>query len=154
MPINTFSSKQYPYVFPQSPAAIHTEYPHVFPQSSATIHAVSSEPTPPESHPAALPARAFKSKKIMNLPRVSLQETELIQYQHHPELLQTETFVYFNDDEVDYEAFRIPAFITAYQETIFYVVFADTGPTGMAFTSVDLFDLLRTSERVTIDSLE
>ncbi|KAF8734645.1 hypothetical protein AX14_003278 [Amanita brunnescens Koide BX004] len=106
---------------------------------------------PRHPKPATLPARAFKSKKIMNLPRDSLQETELIQYQHRPELLQTETFVYFNEDEADYEAFRIPAFLTADQETIFYVVFADTGPTGMAFASVDLFDL-RTSERVIIDS--
>ena len=87
----------------------------------------------------------------MNLPCVSLQETELIQYQHRPELLQTETFVYFNEDEEDYEAFRVSVFITADQETIFYVVFANTGPTGMTFTSADLFDLLRTSERVTID---
>lgn len=139
------------YIFPKSPAAIYTKYPYVSPQSSVTMHTVSSEPTTPDSHPATLPARAFKSKKIMNLPCVSLQETELIQYQHRPELLQTETFVYFNEDEEDYEAFRVSVFITADQETIFYVVFANTGPTGMTFTSADLFDLLRTSERVTID---
>jgi hypothetical protein len=82
----------------------------------------------------------------MNLPRVLLQETELIQYQRRPEPLQRETFVSFN--EAEYEVFRIPAFITADQERIFYVVFADEGPEAVAFTHVNLFDLLRTSERV------
>ena len=95
MPINAFSSKQYPYIFPQSPAAIH----------------VSSEPA--SDYPTTLPACAFKSKEVMNLPRDPLQE--LIQYQRCPELLQRETFVSFNEDEADYEVFRIPAFITANQ---------------------------------------
>ena len=84
----------------------------------------------------------------MNLPRVLLQETELIQYQHRPELLQMETFVSFDEDEAEYEAFRIPAFITANQERIFYTVYADEGPEAVACTSINLFDLLRTSERV------
>jgi len=101
MPINTLS-KQYPYVFPESPAAIH----------------VSSEPAPSD-YPTTLAARAFKSKEVMNLPRVSLQETELIQYQRRPELLQRETFVSPDEDEAGYEVFRIPAFITAGQERIF-----------------------------------
>ena len=130
MLINAFFSKKHPYVFPKSPAvAIH----------------LSSEPTPSD-YPTALPARAFKSNEVMNLPRVSLQKTELIQYQHRPELLQREIFVSFNEDEV----FRIPVFITAGQERIFYVVYADEGPEAVACTSVDLFDLLRTSERILI----
>lgn len=132
MPINAFLSKQYPYVFPESPSVV--------------IHG-SSEPVPSD-YPTTLAARAFKSKRIMNLPRVSLQETELIQYQRRPELLQRETFVSFNEDEAEYEAFRIPAFITANQQRIFYVVYADEGPEAVACTSINLFDLLRTSERV------
>ncbi|KAF8343486.1 hypothetical protein F5887DRAFT_973233 [Amanita rubescens] len=88
------------------------------------------------------------SKEVMNLPRVPLQEMELIQYQRCPELLQRETFVSFNEVEAYYEVFRIPAFITADQEIFFYVVYADEGPEAMVCTSVDLFDLLRTSERV------
>lgn len=132
MPINAFLSKQYPYVFPES--------------TSVVIHG-SSEPVPSD-YPTTLAARAFKSKRIMNLPRVSLQETELIQYQRRPELLQRETFVSFNEDEAEYEAFRIPAFITANQQRIFYVVYADEGPEAVACTSINLFDLLRTSERV------
>ena len=84
----------------------------------------------------------------MNLPRVSLQETELVQYQRRPELLERETFVSFNEDEGEYQVFRVPAFLTAGQERIFYVVYADEGPEAVACTDVDLFDLLRTSERV------
>jgi len=83
----------------------------------------------------------------MNLPRVLLQDTELIQYQRNPELLQRDTFVSFNEDEAEYEAFRVSAFFTA-DERIFYVVYADEGPEALACTSIDLFDLLRTSERV------
>ena len=132
IPINAFLSKQYPYVFPEEPlAAIN----------------VSSEPAPSD-YPKTLAARGFKSNEVMNKPRVSLQETDLIQYQRRPELLQRATFVSFNEDEAEYEVFRIPAFITAGQERIFYVVFADEGPEAVAFTSVDLFDLLRTSERI------
>jgi hypothetical protein len=130
MPINAFSSKQHPYASAQSPAAID----------------VSSEPA--SNYPTTLPARAFKSKEVINLPRVPLQELELIQYQRCPELLQRETFVSFNEAEAYYEVFRIPAFITADQEIFFYVVFADEGPEAVACTSADLFDLLRTSERV------
>ena len=127
MPIN-FLSKQYPYVFPESPVATHV--------------------STPSNYPTTLAARAFKSKEVMNLPRVSLQETELVQYQRRPELLQRETFVSFNEDEAEYEVFRIPAFITANQRRIFYVVYADEGPEAVASASVDLFDLLRTSKRV------
>ncbi|KAF8349643.1 hypothetical protein F5887DRAFT_947384 [Amanita rubescens] len=123
--------KQYPYIFPQSPVAIH----------------VSSEPAPSD-YPTTLLARAFKSEEVINLPRVSLEETEIIQYQHSPRLLQRETFVSFNEDEACYEVFRIPAFITADQEKVFYVVYADEGPEAVACTSVNLFDFLRTSERV------
>ena len=131
MLINAFFSKKYPYVFPVKSPAVATH--------------VSSEPTPSD-YPTTLPARAFKSNEVMNLPRISLQMTELIQYQRRPELLQRETFVSFNEDEV----FRIPVFITAGQERIFYVVYADEGPEAVACTSVDLFDLLRTSERILI----
>ena len=73
---------------------------------------------------------------------------ELTEYQHHPELLQKETFVYFNEDQAEYEAFRIPMFITSGQERIFYVVYADEGPEAVTFTSIHMFDLLRTSKRV------
>jgi hypothetical protein len=131
MPINTFLSKQYPYVFP--------------PESPSVV--IPSEPVPSD-YPLTLAARAFESKEVMNLPRISLQETDLIQYQRHPELLQTETFVSFGEDEAEYEAFRIPAFITANQEKIFYVVYADEGPEAVSCSSINLFDLLRTSERV------
>ena len=75
---------------------------------------------------------------------------ELIQYQRHPELLRRETFVFFNEDEVEYEVFCIPVFITAGQEKIFYAVYTDEGPEAAACTSVDLFDLLRTSEQILI----
>jgi hypothetical protein len=56
--------------------------------------------------------------------------------------------VSFNEDETEYETFRIPMFITAGQERIFYVVYADEGPEAVAFTSINLFDLLRISKRV------
>ena len=124
--INAFLSKKYPYIPPP-------------PESAA----VSSEQ--PSDYPITLAARAFKSTEVMNLARVSLQETELSEYQHRPDLLQRETFVSFNEDKAEYEAFRIPMFITAGQERIFYVVYADEGPEAVAFTSVHLFDLLRTS---------
>jgi len=121
--------------------------PYVFPKSPAVAIHVSSEPTPSDyDYPITLPARAFKSNEVMNLPRVSLQKTELIRYQRCPELLHRETFVSFDEDEV----FRIPLFITAGQERIFYVVYADEGAEAVACTSVDLFDLLRTSERILI----
>jgi hypothetical protein len=84
----------------------------------------------------------------MDLPRASLQGTELSKYQHRPELLQRETFVFFNEDKAEYEAFRIPMFITAGQERIFYVVYADEGPEAVALTNIHLFDLLRTSKLV------
>ena len=73
IPINAFLSKQYPYVFPEEPppAAIH----------------VSSEPAPSD-YSQILAARGFESKEVMNIPRVSLQEADLIQYQSRPELLQ------------------------------------------------------------------
>jgi hypothetical protein len=138
MSINAFSTKQYPYVFPESP----------IPESPFMLH-VSPEPAPP-TYPTILVARAFKSKEVMDMPRVSLQETELIQYQHHPELLQSETFLSLDEDEAEYKVFRIPAFITADKERIFYMVYADKGPEAVAFTSVQLFDLLRTSERVQV----
>jgi hypothetical protein len=135
IPINACFSKQYPYVFPESPAgAIH----------------VSSEPAPSD-YPATLAARAFQSKEVISLPLVSVQETDLTHYQRRPELLQRETFVSFDEDQ-GYNVFRIPAFITAGQERIFYVVYADEGPEALACTSIDLFDLLRTSERVMRDS--
>ena len=54
----------------------------------------------------------------------------------------------FNEDEAEYEAFRIPMFITAGQERIFYVVYADEGTEAVGFTSILLFDLLRTSKLV------
>ena len=73
--VNTLS-KKYPCAFPESPAAID----------------VSSE-LAPSDYPNTLAAHAFKSTEIKNLPRASLQETELTKYQHHPELLQRETFV-------------------------------------------------------------
>ena len=123
MPINALS-KRYPYIPPPESAVVSSE------QSSR--------------YPATIPASAFKSTDVLNLPRASLQETELSKYQHRPELLQGETFV-SNEDE---EAFRIPMFITAGQERIFYVVYADEGPEAVAFTSIHLFDLLRRSELV------
>jgi hypothetical protein len=129
---NAFFSKQHPYVFPESPAA--------------AIH-VPSE-SAPSDYPATLPARAFQSKEVMNLPRVSVREADLNYYQRRPELVQTETFVSFDEDQAEYEVFRIPAFITAGQEKISYVVYADEGPEALACTFVDLIDLLRTSERV------
>jgi hypothetical protein len=133
--LTAFSSKKYPYI-PESPsAAIHANIP------------VSSE-SPPSDYPITLPARAFKSTEVMELPCVSVQETELTEYQHRPELLQKETFVSFNEDQAEYEAFRIPMFITSGEERIFYVVYADEGPEAVAFTSINLFDLLRTSKRV------
>ena len=126
MSINAFLSKQYPYVFPESPVeAIH-------------VSAESASSDYPNT-------RAFGSKEIMNLPRTSLQETDLIRYDG--ELLHRETFVSFDEDE-GYEVIRIPAFITAGRETIFYVVYADEGLEAVACTSNNLFDLLRTSERV------
>ncbi|KAM6501540.1 hypothetical protein JOM56_001517 [Amanita muscaria] len=124
--------KQYLYGFPEFPAAIP----------------VSSEPEPPDLYPNTLVARPFKSKEVMNLPRVSVQETELIQYQRRPELLLRETFMYFDEDEAKYQVIRIPVFLTADQERLFYVVYADEGPEAFAFISVHLFEILRTSERV------
>ena len=50
----------------------------------------------------------------------------------------------FNEDDEEYEAFRIPMFLTA-EERIFYVVYVDEGAEAVACTN--LFDL-RTSERV------
>ena len=135
MLINAFFSKNHPYVFPKSPEAVTTH--------------VSSEPTPSD-YPTTLPGRAFKSNEVMNLSRVSLQMTERIQYQCRPELLQRETFVSFNEDEV----FRILVFITAGQERIFYVVNADEGPEAVACTSIDLFDLLCTSEQILIQNFK
>ena len=108
----------------------------------------SDYPTAQSDYPTTLATRGFKSTEVMNLPRASLQETELNNYHHHPELLYKETFVSFNNDEAEYEAFRIPMFITAGQERIFYVVYADEGPEAVAFTSSNLYDLLRTSKRV------
>ena len=127
MSINAFLSKQYPYVFPESPSAV--------------IH-VSSEPAPSD-YPITIAARAFKSKEVMSLRHVSLQERELIQYQRRPELLQRETFMSFDENEAEYEVFRIPAFI----KRIFYVMYAGEGSGAVACTSVNLFDL-RTSGRV------
>ena len=119
----------------------------MFPESpSAAIH------VPSESvlfdYPKSLLARAFKSTEVMNLPCVSVQKAELIEYQHRPELLQGKTFVSFNEDHEEYEAFRIPMFITSCQERFFYLVYADEGSGAVAFTSVNLFELLRTSKRV------
>ena len=102
----------------------------------------------PSNYPTTLSARAFNSTEIMNLPRVSLQETELSEYQRRPELLQKETFVFFKENKAEHETFRIPMFITAGQDRIFYVVYGDEGPEAVAFSSIDLFDLLRTSELV------
>jgi hypothetical protein len=97
MPINAFLSKQYPYVFPKSP--------------SAAIH-ISSEPAPSD-YPTTLAAHAFKSKEVTSLPNVSLQETEFVQYQCRPELLQRVTFVFFDEDEAEYEVVCTTVFITA-----------------------------------------
>lgn len=123
-----------------------------FPESPAAAFHVPSEPVQvvPSDYPTTLPACAFKSEEVMNLSRVTLQAEEVIHYQRHPELLQRDTFVSLNEDEEEYEVFRIAAFITADQERIFYVVYADEGPEAVAYSSVDLFDsdLLRTSERV------
>ena len=130
-PVNTFSSKQYPYVFSQSPTPIHA----------------SSEPEP-FIYPNVMTGLAFKSEEIMKLPRVSLQETELILYQRCPELLLKETFVSFNEDEEEFEVIRIPAFLTTAQERICFMVYADQGPDALAINDYHLFDLLRTSERV------
>ena len=124
--------------------ALSKKYPYIPPPPNSA--AVSSEQ--PSGYPIALAARPFKSTEVMNLPRVSLQETELSKYQHRPELLQRETFVSFNEDKEEYEAFRIPMFITSGQERIFYVVYADEGPEAVAFTSIHLFELLRTSKLV------
>ena len=63
--IDAFLSKNYPYTFLEAPP-------------------VAIQPAP-SSYPTTLAARAFKSTEIMNLPRASLQETELT---HRPELLQ------------------------------------------------------------------
>jgi hypothetical protein len=122
--------------------------PYAFPQSPSVSLDVAIQPAASSDYPTTLAARAFKWTEIRNLPRASLQETELTKYQRRPELLQKETFVSFNDDEAEHEAFRIPMFITAGQERIFYVVYADEGPEAVAFTSSNLFDLLRISERV------
>ena len=46
------------------------------------------------------------------------------------------------------KSFVIPAFITANQEKVFYVVYADEDPGAVAWTSANLFHLLHTSERV------
>lgn len=123
--------KQHPYVFPKSPAA-----------------AIRASPAAPSDYPITLPARGFESKQVINLPRIQLQETELTQYQRRPELLQMETFVCFDENENVYQAFRIPAFITAGGERTFDVVHADEGPEAVAWTSAHLFDRLRTSERL------
>jgi hypothetical protein len=136
MLINAFLRRKYPYIPPP-------------PHSAAVSSEQPSDNLNDFDYPITLAARAFNSTEVMNLPRVSLQETELSKYQNHPELLQRETFVSFNEDEAEYEAFRIPMFITAGQERIFYVVYADGGPEAVALTSIHLFDLLRTSELVT-----
>jgi len=132
MPINTFSSKQDPYVIPSQlfPAPIDYEYAPLF------------------DYPNTIPARTFESEEVMNLPRVPIQEVELMQYQRHPELLQKETFVSYNKHDEEYEVFRIPAFVTGMdQERIFYMVYADM-PEAFAITNTHLFEDLRTSERV------
>ena len=75
---------------------------------------------------------------------ISFQETALIQYQHHPELLQRERPLCPLDEdgaEYEYEVFRIPAFTTEDQESFFYVAYADEGPEAVACTSVLLLDL-------------
>jgi hypothetical protein len=123
--INAFSSKKYPYIPPP-------------PESAA----VSSEQ--PSGYPTTLPARAFNSTEVMDLPRVSLGETELNKYQRLPELLQKETFVFFNEDKADYEAFRIPMLLLQVK----IECFTWYGPEAVAFSSIDLFDLLRTSKLV------
>ncbi len=56
--------------------------------------------------------------------------------------------MFFNQDEEEYQVFRIPAFLTVDQERIFYMVYAGDMPEAFAFTSVHLFEDLRTSERV------
>jgi hypothetical protein len=104
---------------------------------------------PAPDYPITLPARGFKSEEVMNLPRVSLQETEVIQYQHYPQLLQRETFVYFDEDDEKYQIFRIPAFIpTANPEITFYLEYADEGPEAVAWADFHLFEILRTSKRI------
>ena len=65
-----------------------------------------------------------------------------------PSLLQRETFVSFNEDQVEYDVFCILVFITAGEKRIFYMVYADEGPEVLACTSINLFDLLHTSEWV------
>jgi len=56
--------------------------------------------------------------------------------------------VSFDENKAEYKVFRIPAFITADQDRFFYVVYADEGPEAVACTTVNLFGLLRTSQRV------
>lgn len=64
MPVNAFVRKQYPYSFPESHSMVDN---------------VSSSEPEPSDYPTTLPACAFKSEEVMNLPRVSLQETDLMQ---------------------------------------------------------------------------
>jgi len=69
--------------------ALDKQYPYVFPESPS----VAIPKPAPSDYPITLAARGFKSKEVMNLPRVSLQERELIQYQRRPELLQRDLCV-------------------------------------------------------------
>ena len=135
MLINVFLSNKFPYSPP--------------PDSFTAAIQVSSESAPPD-YPISLPARAFKITDVNNRPLVPIQKTELIEYQHRPELLQKETFVAIDEEkeEPEYEAYRIPMFIVSGQERIFYVVYADEGSEAVAFTSDNLLDLLRRSKRV------
>ncbi|KAH9970538.1 hypothetical protein BGW80DRAFT_1329859 [Lactifluus volemus] len=98
------------------------QYPYVFPPESPSV-VIPSEPVPSDYRLTRL--------LVMNLPRVSLQETDLIQYQRHPELLQRETFVSFRKMK---QSMKLSV--------------ADEGPEAVSCSSINLFDLLRTSERV------
>ena len=81
------------YVKPEKIVSVNAKiYPYIFPESSSAV--VSSPPSDDSDYPATFAVRAFKSTEVMNQPRVSLQETELTNYQN----CFRETFVTFNED--------------------------------------------------------
>ena len=115
MPIDAFSSKQYPYVFDEPPIHNLNHHP-IIPLPSLVVYS---------SQKRSWTCLVFRSK-IWRLSSINVAQN----FYTAPE-----TFMSFDEDEADYQVFRIAAFITAGRERLTvseYTDKIDTTP-GLAY---------------------
>ncbi|KAJ7246551.1 hypothetical protein B0H12DRAFT_1126108 [Mycena haematopus] len=102
------------------------------------------------SFPTEMPAASFSFDSLADLPRIPVTADDIAQYRQNPDSLLHSVFVCNSEDSEDGpEAFQVSSMLTTQTAgRLFYIVFADEGPSAVCHSAVDFFPLLSSSYRI------